>query len=356
MKKTLFPLALTLALVTPLANAGRVPISSDREPQPFAKQDLHPARDTAALAGLERANYRALVVGAAVPGARSAQCQAQLLGARGVVLEEARLDVPAGSSAQVDFADRIGLRMAVGAHVSCDQPFYAYGAAAGENEPKAVWAEAFGPNAPCTFTVDSAELETGVWVANQDGPIHTAVKGKEKGVVCVKVPKDLAVGKLVLEWDVTPGPWNSKAPSGNHGMMFLHRGRFRGNTVSNVNAFGPKKSFVKMAQNVDLPPLHNTNQKLGIELHNGSRYTVRYIYDSENKRVSTELYQSGVLLKQASMSATVKGKALQVQAHGLSEKGALFAEFGHHAGQHPPEMPSYGWTYSNLRVEMHIKK
>lgn len=354
MKKPFVLLALSLALVTPLANAGRLQPASS-EPT-LSKKDLHPARDTATLVGLERPDYRTLVVGAAVPGAKAAQCKVQLLGARGVVLEERTLDVPAASNAQIDFADRIGLRMAVGAHVSCNQAFYAYGAAAGADEPKAVWAEAFGPNAPCTFTVGSAELDPGVWVATKDGPIHTAAKGKEKGVVCVTVPKDLAVGRLVMEWDVTPGSWHAKTPSGNHGMMFLHRGRFRSNTVSNVNAFGPKKSFVKMAQNIDLPPLHNTNQKMGIELQKGSHYTLRYIYDAENKRVTTELYQSGTLLKSSTMSATVKGKALQIVAHGLSEKGALFAEFGHHAGQHPPEMPSYGWLYSNFRLEMHIKK
>lgn len=353
MKKSLVPLALTLALVTPLANAGRMQPATS-EPT-LSKNDLHPAKDTATLAGLERPDYRTLVVGAAVPGTEAAQCKVQLLGARGVVMEESPLKVPAGSTAQVDFADRIGLRMAAGANVTCNQPFYAYGAAAGVNEPKMVWAEAFGPNAPCDFTVTAAQLEPGVWVATKDGTVHVASKAKAKGVVCVKSPQDLNLSRMVLEWEVTPAAWSTKKPSGNHNMLFVHRGRFRSNTVSNVNAFGPGKAFVKIAQNVDLPPKASTNTKMGILLQNGVPYQIRYIYDATNKRVTAELYANGVLAKTASMNATPKTKSLLIQAKGMSDKGSFFAEFGHNANQELPEMPSFGWRYSNFRVEMHVK-
>jgi len=355
MQKSLIPLGLALALVTPLANAGRLPAASDREPEPFAADQMRVARDVAELGGLERGSYRTLVVGAAVPGTVSAQCQVQLLGARGVLLEVATLDVPAGSSAQIDFADRIGLRMAAGAHVSCDQPFFAFAAAAAANDPKVVWAEGIGPNGACDFTVTAAELEPGVFVATQSGTIHTAAKEKAKGIVCVKVPRDLAISKLVLEWEVTPGPWSTKNPAGSHGMMFLHRGRFRSNTVANVNGFGPKKSFVKMNQNVDLSAATVTSQKIGIALQKGTVYNLRYIYDAASKNVVLELYQGTALLKRATMNGTARGRILSVLAKGLSDKGALFAELGHFAGQHPPEMPSYGWRYANLRVEMHVK-
>lgn len=356
MKKALAPLALSLALVTPLANAGRVPASSDREPAPFAEHQLKPARDIAALGGLERGSYRLLVVGAAVPGKESAQCQARLFGANNTLLEEASLEVPAGANAQIDFADRIGLRMAVSAQVSCDRPFYGYAAAAGQNEPKVVWAEDLGPNGNCDFTIDSAELIAGVFVATKDGTIHNAAKGKEKGIVCINTPKDLALSKMVTEWDVTIGPWHNRVPSGNHAMLYTHRGRFRSNTVTNVNAFGPKKSFVKMNQNVDMAPGTNTNAKVGMVLQNGNVYHMRHTYDAANKEVKVEIFDNGVVVKTATMNGTAAGRVLNVKKNGLSPKGSLFAEFGHFAGQHPPEMPSYGWRYSNLRIELHVKK
>jgi hypothetical protein len=354
MKKAFVSLALTLALAVPVVYAARS--SDDPGTVPFDARVMAPARDVAAVAGLERdGGYRSLVVGAAVPGSVTAQCQVRLLDAKARLLEVAELAVDAGANAQIDFADRIGSRVAAGAQVSCDQPFYAYAAAAGAKDPKLTWGEAFGPNGPCDFTVAAAELEPKVWVANQDGTVHTAKVGKEKGVVCVTVPTDLQVKKMILEWDVNPGPWHSKTPSGNHGMMFLHRGRFRSNTVSNVNAFGPKKSFVKMNQNVTLPAGHNTNQKMSYELKQNTPYHFRYIYDAAAKRVFLELYERDVLVKETSMAGTTKNLVMAVDAKGLSPKGGLFAEFGHHKGQHLPEVTSYGWRYSNLRIEMQVK-
>lgn len=354
MKKAFVPLALSLALVTPLANAGR-PQPASSEPT-LSKNDLHPARDTATLAGLERPDYRTLVVGAAVPGTKAAQCTLQVLGAHRVVLEKETIRVAAGSTSQIDFADRMGLRMAAGASVTCDQSFYAYSAAAGVNEPKVIWGEAFGPNAPCSFTVTAVRDPNGVWVANQDGTINVASKEKPKGVVCVKVPQDLVLDKMVLEWEVTPAAWSKKKPSGNHNMLFVHRGRFRSNTVSNVNAFGPGKAFVKVAQNVDLPPKASTNAKMGILLQSGTPYQIRYTYDAANKQVKAELYTNGALLKTATFNASPKGKTLLIQANGMSDKGSFFAEFGHMANQELPEMPSFGWRYANFRAEMYVKK
>lgn len=351
MKKALVSLALLLSLaVFPLVFAAR---SDDGGTLPFDNRELAPARDIAALAGLEHeGGYRTLVVGAAVPGLRSAQCSVRLLDARAGLLEEDRFTVEAGSTGQIDFASRIGDRVAAGAQVSCDQPFYSYGAAAGTGEKKVTWAEAFGPNGNCDFTVSATEVEPGIFLAGQEGTVHNAARGHEKGIVCIHVPRDMNVHKLVLEWDVNPGPWNSRKVSGNHGLMFLHRGRFRSNTVSNVNAFGPGKAFVKMAQNIEMAKLTNTNQKMGVLLQQNTQYHFRYTFDAATKKVTLELFLNGELLKTTTMNTAPKIKALIVTKAGLSPKGAMFSEFGHHRGQHLPEMDSPGWRYANLRVEL----
>lgn len=351
MKKVLVSLALLLSLAVPVVLAGR---SDEDVTVPFDTRALAPARDVAALGGLEReGGYRALVVGAAVPGIEAAQCSARLLDAGAGLLAEARFTVEAASSGQVDFADRIGNRVAAGAQVSCDQPFYSFGAAAGTGDKKVTWAEGIGPNGPCHFTIDATEVEPGLFVAGKEGLIHTAARGKEKGIVCVHVPRNIAADRLVLEWDVIPGPWNKRQVSGNHGLMFLHRGRFRSNTVSNVNAFGPGKAFVKMAQNIEMAQLKNTNAKMGVLLEQNKRYHLRYTFDSTNKKVTLELFQDNVLLRSTEMATAPKtGKFLSIPKAGLTPKGALFSEFGHNRGQHPPEMDSPGWLYGNLRIEM----
>src|SRR5689334_96479 len=328
MKKVLVPLALLLTLSVTVVFAAR---SDDDGTLPFDARELAPARDIAALAGFEHeGGYRTLVVGAAVPGTRSAECSARLLDAGNNLLEEAKFAVEAGSTGQVDFADHIGYRVAAGAQVSCNQPFYSYGAAAGSDEKKVTWAEAFGPNGPCDFTVSATEVEAGVFVAGQSGTVHNAAKGKEKGIVCVQTPRDINASKLVLEWDVNPGPWNPRKVSGNHNLMFLHRGRFRSNTVSNVNAFGPGKAFVKMAQNVEMAKLTNTNTKMGLLLQQNTEYHFRYTFDATTKKVTLDLFHDGALLKTSTMNTAPKIKFLALPKAGLSPKGALFSEFGHY--------------------------
>lgn len=351
MKKAFVSLALALTLAIPVVDAARR--DDDGGTLPFDARELASARDTASLAGIERdGGYRSLVVGAAVPGAKSARCQAQVFDRSGRILEEAAFDVDAGSTAQFDFAGRIGSRVAVAAEVSCNQAFYPYAAAAATGEPRLTWAEGVGPSGACDFTSEAIEIEPGLFIAGQEGTIHNARTEKAKGIVCVKVPRDLKLAKLVLEWDISVGPWHKKTPHGNHAMIWLHRGRFRSDTVANVNAFGPRKNFVRMNQNVDMAKQQNTNQKAGLALVNNNTYHVRYTYDAANRNITTEVFLNGVLLKKMDMKGTAQNRLLSVPMFGFSTKGALFAEFGHFQGQHFPEMPSFGWRYSSLRVEM----
>lgn len=360
MKKVLIPLSLTVALAVPIVYAARSESAPDGGLRPFQGDELSPARDTAVLDGFVRnGGYRTLVAGAAIPGSKAAACQVKLVRTDGSVVDEVELNVEGGTNAQIDFAERLSGRMAsavAAAKVSCDQSFYPYAAAAGANEPKVTWGEFRGPSGACTFTVQAAQLDQpGVLVATQPGTIHSATTGKEKGIVCVKTDRDLNLDRLVVEWDVTVGPWHKKTPHGNHAMIWMHRGRFRSGSIVNVNAFGPKKSFVKMNQNVDLKAGGVTNAKMGIALQPGQLYHVRSIYDAAGKKAWTELYKDGVMLKRMELTATARNRVLQLPKFGYSEKGALFAEFGHNRNQHFPELPSYGWRYSNLRVEMHTK-
>lgn len=357
MKKVLIPLSLTVALAAPIVLAARWESAPEGGLRPFEGNEISVARDTAVLDGFARTGgYRTLVAGAAIPGSKAAACQVRLVKMDGSVVEEVRLDVPGGTNAQFDFAERIGSRQVAAAKVSCDQPFHAYAAAAGVNEPKVTWGEFRGPSGACDFTVQAAELEPGVFVATKTGTIHNVTTGNEKGIVCIKSPKDLALDKMTVEWDVNTGPWHKKTPHGNHAMIWLHRGRFRSGSIVNVNAFGPKKNFVKMNQNVDLSAGGNTNTKMGVALQSGNEYHVRSTYDAANKKAFTELFENGVVLKRMEITATARNRTLLVPVFGYSEKGALFAEFGHNKGQHFPELPSYGWRYSNLRVEMRVKK
>jgi hypothetical protein len=339
--------ALALCLAAPIITADRL--------------DLHPAGGMAALTGLDRDSYRLLVVGAAVPGARSARCQARLLDAAGAVLDEAALEVPAGSSAQIDFAGRSSLSMAADAQVSCDQPFQAYAAAAGQDEPKAMWGEGSGPGAPCKLTLEAQPVfqDPRVLKAALAGDIHIPSPEDRIGVVCINIPKDLSLDKLTLEWDVTPGQWNAQYPPGSHNLVWLHRGSYTRNTVGNVNVFGQGGNFFAMNQNVDAPrPTTGRLRPADLVLGGSTTYHLTYTYDAASRRAFFAV-SGGGRFESTDFVATARDVSLRIPKKNRWSDSSLFVEFGHFGERQPgrgkPAVPTYGWRYSNLSLTMYQK-
>ncbi|MEA2562572.1 MAG: hypothetical protein QOH06_4076 [Acidobacteriota bacterium] len=337
--------ALSLCLAVSITTADRL----DR---------LHPAGDTAALTGLGRDSYRLLVVGAAVPGDRPARCQARLLDAAGAVLDEAALEVPAGSSAQIDFAGRSNLSRAADAQVSCDQTFRAYAAAAGKDEPKAIWGQGSGPGAPCKFTVEAEPVpqQPRVLRAVRAGDIHTPTLGSRIGVVCINIPRDLSLDKLILEWDVTPGYWNPDYAPGSHNLVWLHRGSYVRNTVGNVNVFGQGGNFFAMNQNVDAPkPTTGRLRPADLVLGGSTTYHMIYAYDAGNRKAYFGV-NGGGRLESTEFVATARDLSLLIPKKNRWSDSSLFVEFGHFGelkpGKGKPAVPTYGWRYSNLSLTM----
>lgn len=343
----LFVLALCLA--APLVTADRL--------------ELHPAGGTASLTGLERDGYRLLVVGAAVPGGRPARCQARLLDAAGVVLDEAAFAVPARSSAQVDFAARSTVSRAVDAEVSCDRTFHAYAAAAGPDEPRAIRAEGSGPTVDCTVhnTVQAKALpqDSRVLQAVLPGAIHTPVLGNRIGGVCINIDNDLSLDKLILEWDVTPGQWSPQYLLGSHNLAWIHRGSYTGNTVGNVNVFGKvgkNGNFFAMNQNVDARnPTTGRLRPADLVLGGSTTYHLVYTYDAGSRQAFFGV-SGGGRADFTSFAATAKDGVLRIPRKNRWSDSSLFVEFGHYGEARPgkgkPAVPTYGWTYSNLRLTM----
>ena len=180
-----------------------------------------------------------------------------------------------------------------------------------------------------------------------DGIIHTATTTNPKRVLQVPVEQELRLRRLVVDMDFTPGPWNTVKDPNNHAIFWLHRGKFRSNTIGNVNAFGPSKFTLKTAQNVDLPAGSQTVDERAIQLVQGTRYHITYTYNAETLTVSSQVTNpSGTVIATTSMAASALGGVLTVPASGLT------MELGHYADQAGPEVATFGWTYSNLRVEM----
>jgi hypothetical protein len=243
---------------------------------------------------------------------------------------------------------------AVRAEVTCDQPFYAYGVFAAQEgqsffiTPSAGSSAAPAPNPTPTPTPTPQPGDAVVFRRN--GVFHTSTGSNPKGVVNVTVPRALDLERLVVDFDFVPGPWSKVHVPGAHGLLWLHRGKFRSNTIGNLNAFGPNKFTFKFNQNLDLPAGDVTSAEGGVSLTQGQTYHVRYTYDAEARLITAVLSRNGTVLRTLTAAGTAAGRVLRVAASGIR------AEFGHHHGQHEPEVGSPpGWSFSNLVVEMHPK-
>jgi len=316
---------------------------------PVISADVQTAPDTAAfLNGLDRNLAK---IGLVNLGAEAARCDVDFLRADGnLAAASATVVVTAGTFQQFD--DALGVLpgdQAVSAQVSCSQPFYAFAVAVNRATSEVSFAtpesemavKAAAPRSP-----RAAIATKGTITFNAPGLLHKASKQNEKGVIRVPVPQALTLRQMTVDWDVTRGPWSTKNRAGAHALIWLYRGKFRSNTVANVNFYGPNKNFMKVNQNIDLPQGANTNASGNMKLVQGQTFHYHYVYDAASKAIVVLVSQNGHVLRTVRLPASAVGNALTIPAAGL------ISEFGHYSTQKGPEVPTWGWSYSNLRIEM----
>ncbi|HWM92478.1 MAG TPA: hypothetical protein VN493_17060 [Thermoanaerobaculia bacterium] len=311
------------------------------------------AGKTAHLVGLERDSARGTLshLGVVNLGTQGAQCEIRLFRVDGTQIGSAvTLSFFALSLRQFDDAlGALGEQRITDARVqvTCNQPFFVYAAVV--NQPLGqIWF--LSPSASTTAETGGTNptpAPGNSLVFQKSGHLHTAIPpGNAKGTINIPIQQTMALKRMVIECDFIPGPWNSEKIPGNHAIIWLYRGKFRGNTVANVNAFGPNKHTIKMNQNVDLAAKQVTNAEVGLQLQQGKRYHLRYVYDAATNQITADISQAGTLLKTLRMPGTASGNILAVHPPSLN------VEFGHHPGQEGPEIPSWGWSYYDLKVEM----
>ncbi len=280
-------------------------------------------------------------------GSEVASCQVDFLRADGTTLGAGvAADVPALSMRP--FGDALGLGSepeAKSARVSCDQPFYAYAVAVDRGTSEVSFAT---PENDFTAEVRRAETKaTGAPIVfTQDGLFHSANKTVPKKVLRIPVPRQMAMESVEAEFDVVAGPWNPRQKSGAHNLLFLHRGRFRGNTIANVNAQGPKQYRFKINQNLDMPAKSNTKADVGYTFEYGKTYHVRVVQNALTRTVTCTLSYNGQVVRRMDFAGSVKNQEILVPASGL------VAEFGNYDNQHLPEVSSLAWKFLNFKATM----
>ncbi|MES1241361.1 MAG: hypothetical protein ABUT39_07065 [Acidobacteriota bacterium] len=234
------------------------------------------------------------------------------------------------------------------------------GFAGAGDEPGVIRAAGSGPSEDCqlTRTAQPSLQEARVFEAAIAGTIHVPTPENRIAVVCINIPTDLSLGRLILEWDVTPGQWNSRFASGSHNLAWIHRGSYSGNTIGNVNVFGKGRNFIGMNQNVDMKTgavstgrLRNVDLALG----GSTTYHLVYTYDAASRKATFQMTGAG-RTESTEFAATARDGILQIPRKNRWSDSSLFIELGHYGEPRPsngkPAVPTYGWRYSNLRLKM----
>jgi hypothetical protein len=302
--------------------------------------------------GLDLAAARdALQIGAANLGSATASCQATLLDADGTPTE--RLDF---AVAPLSFGRQAARGLAAAAKVRCDQPFFPVGIATGD-DLQVMIAKAGGPNGPCDRWLNLERQPDGSYLATAAGVFHQATSADPKGILCIKAPDTLRVGRAVYDWDVVAGPWWPKKKNGIHNLGYFFGERYRGGVIGNVNTTGTRNTL-KFMQNYSMGFHTNTNVSGGYQIEKGSLYHATYSFDANQASANLRFYRNGVEVKNLTQNTFPAGNTLTVSPYGTgNQRGlALVAEFGNYVGgRGTPEVPTIGWTYGNFTLRLFPK-
>lgn len=237
----------------------------------------------------------------------------------------------------------------VRAQVSCNRSFYTFAAITHHDGARVSF---------LTPTASGRSLLTGpgsdVVVPPPDG---ATVLFERKGVLLVPTPgkpvfeeeipisRALTLKRMVIELDFTVGPWAAREPDGPHAVIWLYRGEYRSNTIANVNVHGPNKNKIRGNQNVDLPGLSDRIGQQGGLYEPGKTYHFTYTYNAETNQVHVRVTEGSRVVNDFTFPGTAANRKLTIPTSGLNYV------LGHRANLHY-EVPSFGWTYSNLRVSV----
>jgi hypothetical protein len=278
-------------------------------------------------------------------GETAAQCQVDVVALDGSLVRNAgSVEVAAKSMSR--FEDALGLRgeAAATARVMCDQPFYALAAMLDSKTSEVSFVNP--ADAIEKVKARKAAATPNVITFTQSGNFHLATKTTPKKILRIPVPKQLNASRVSAEFDVVAGPWNPRLKKGAHNLIFFHRGRFRSNTLANVNAFGPSNNNFKSAQNLDLPARYSTSAKVAFAFQQGQTYHVSILYSAVDNKVTYGIYQGGKLVKGGQYDGSARNRLITVPGTGL------VAEFGNYNNQELPEVSSLGWKFANFHVEI----
>jgi hypothetical protein len=233
------------------------------------------------------------------------------------------------------------------ATATCNRPFYAYITTLDLTNGDLTFAGP-GEAASSTLSRPGEELPqigacgTGIDCLQRTGAVFTPSRSTPTARIDLPFHRNIPYTKARLQLDVKVGNWASQQRDGIHHLFTLARGDSE-TRLGYAAVRGPSRNFAFFLHNLGLPgEPGNRFQQDNVQLQNGQTYHVDYVYDPGTGKVDFTLSRNGSPVVRLSDSETFVD-AIRADGQGYFVELGL-APLGPHA-------PTYGWTYSNLKVE-----
>lgn len=295
------------------------------------------------VAGREATDFHIINVGQA-----EATCFAWLYSETGTLLVNGAQfgSLPLSQRSIADVIGLIGLNTAedISAIFNCNQPTYTYATTLDLLTGEVRFQPASGSGRSALQPPGQVEPPVdGAILFERPGVFHRPTVGDESKRFDIPFPGNPRFTRILLEMDFTHGGWGTPS-SNNHGIVWLNRGtRWRSNLFGYINVFGTGRNELKLSLNAGLPAGAIVTESAGVVLQPGTTYHVRYDYNTATNRITLTLSAGGTPVASLTEIPTVNNIN--------TTENNWFLAFGHHSGAVGPEVPTYGWTYANLRVQ-----
>ena len=181
---------------------------------------------------------------------------------------------------------------------------------------------------------------------NVPGLAHRPVVGLERKRFEVPTGDNQIFSQIVIDLQLTVGGWNRRSADNHNIFWFQRTDTWRGNVFGYLNAFGPNRNRVKNITNVDLAPGDVAPFEVEFVLQPGKTYDIRYIFDTDRAIIETTFTDPATDQIVFRMVGSPTVGTIRSKAPGF------FIAFGHGADEHGPEVPTYGWQYKDICVQL----
>jgi hypothetical protein len=339
-------------LLLVLAGAARSPLAADLQPRDGER--AFPGGSTVALRGLAPTAATTTNLALVNRVAATNRCSIALTDGNGDRLAP-RVSFTLGALEERPYLDVLGdlAPLADGAEaqasISCPWPFSAFAVLAdttGETVQTVaaeLVVEPLSMSAPANTKV--AACTAGASCFDAEGLVHEPATAKPVGRIVFPAPAGVA-SRFVTSLDVTVGPWYPQEESGKHLIYwFVVDRNFDMPGLLYFRGPGKYEAFARHGVGLTHPQKIKVIKKWKAEV--GHTYHVVNDYDMAAKRYTVTITDVA-----DGKSITLSSRP-NVLAYTVKAGAKFIVDMGFPPGKVPTEVPSYGWRYSNLRVEMY---